>query len=84
MDVKEMIEKVVDKVKNDKGFMTKLQENPVKALEELLGVNLPDEKADQVLKGVKDKIVSSGIEGAVHGVEEKVEGVLGGLFHKKD
>ena len=43
MDIKAKIEEIVEKVKTDKDFAAKFQKDPIKALEELRGVELPDE-----------------------------------------
>ena len=84
MDIKESIEKVVDKVKNDKEFKEKFKSAPIKALEDVLGVDLPDEQVKAVVEGVKAKVNLDKIGDVVEDVEEKMEGALGGLFHKKD
>lgn len=54
--LKEMIDKVVDKVKEDSDFAKKFQDEPVKALESVLGVDLPDDKINEVIAAVKTKI----------------------------
>ena len=43
MDIKAKIEEIVNKAKNDKDFMAKLQKDPIKTVEDLLGVDLPDD-----------------------------------------
>lgn len=55
-DVKEMIDKVVDKAKNDPKFMDDLKKDPEKTLEGLLGVDIPDGTVEKVLAGIKGKI----------------------------
>ena len=54
--VKKKIEEVVEKIKNDKNFAAKFQKDPVKALEGVLGVDLPDDQINAVISGVKAKI----------------------------
>ncbi len=56
MDIKEKIEELVDKVKNDKNFASDFKSNPVKAVEKVIGVDLPDEKISSIVDGVKAKI----------------------------
>ena len=56
MDIKEKIEEIVDKVKNDPNFATKFQEDPVKALEEILDMDLPDDEINKMVDAVKTKI----------------------------
>lgn len=55
-NIKEKIEEIVDKVKNDPDFATKFQENPVKAAEEIVGVDLPDDKINGMLDAINAKI----------------------------
>jgi uncharacterized protein YpuA (DUF1002 family) len=55
-EIKEKVMEVVDKVKNDKDFATKFQENPVKTVEEVGGIDLPDDQINQIVAGVKAKI----------------------------
>lgn len=55
-DAKAMVDKVVDKAKNDPKFMENLQKNPEKAIESVIGVDIPDGAVDSVIAGVKGKI----------------------------
>ncbi len=90
MDIKDMIAKVEAKIE-DKAFREALKKDPVKAVEELLGVNLPDEQMKAVLAAVKAKLGSEDVSGIIKGAEDKIgdalddaKGLLGGLFGKKD
>ena len=56
MDIKEKIEELVNKVKNDKDFGDDFKKDPVKAVESVLGIDLPDEQIEKVIDGVKAKI----------------------------
>ena len=56
MDIKEKINEVVEKVTSDKNLKAKFEKEPVKVIEELLGVDLPDEMVEKVIDGVKAKI----------------------------
>jgi uncharacterized protein YpuA (DUF1002 family) len=56
MDIKEKIEELVNKVKNDKDFGDDFKKDPVKAVESVLGINLPDEQIEKIIDGVKSKI----------------------------
>ena len=58
MDVKEQIKKAVEKISKDKGLQEQFKREPVKALENVLGVDLPDEIIDQVVQGVKEKLTA--------------------------
>ena len=43
MDIKAKIGELVDKIKSDEGLRNKFMSDPVKAIEELLGVTFPSE-----------------------------------------
>lgn len=55
-DLKAKIEEIVNKVKNDGDFANKFQENPVKAVESVVGVDLPEDQINGIVQGVKAKI----------------------------
>lgn len=69
--VKEMIDKVIKKVKDDPDFAKKFQKDPVKALEGVVGVDLPDDKINEIVTAVKAKIKLD---------DSKIVGKLKGLF----
>ena len=71
MDIKAKIDEVVNKVKSDKSFAEKFQKEPIKAVEEVLGVDLPDDMVNNIIDGVKAKI-------NVGGVMDKLGGLFGG------
>ena len=58
MDIKYKIEEIIDKVKSDKDFAYKFSSDPVKALESVLGIDLPDDQIKALIDGVKAKAVS--------------------------
>lgn len=78
MDIKAKIDEVVAKVKADDNFAAKFKSNPVKAVEEVLGVDLPDDVINKIIDGVKAKINVDDISDKVEGIKGK----LGGLFGK--
>lgn len=56
MDIKEKISEVVEKITSDKELKAKFEKNPIKAIEEILGVDLPDDMVEKIVDGVKAKI----------------------------
>lgn len=72
MDIKAKIEEIVNKVKNDKDFASKFTSDPVKAVEGVIGIDLPDDQINAVIDGVKAKISVDDIKG-------KIGGLFGGL-----
>ncbi|MBP3660301.1 MAG: hypothetical protein J6I89_02815 [Oscillospiraceae bacterium] len=56
MDIKAKIEEVVKKLTSDKNLMAKFERNPVSVIEQLIGIDLPDEQINQLVDGIKAKI----------------------------
>lgn len=68
MDIKAKIEEIVNKVKNDKDFADNFKKNPVKAVEGIIGVDLPDDQINSVVDGVKAKVGADGIIDKIKGL----------------
>lgn len=68
MDIKAKIEEIVEKIKSDKDILAKFQKDPISVVEELLGVDLPNDQLEALVEGVKAKIKI-----------DKIDDVLGGL-----
>lgn len=67
-DMKEQVMAVVDKVTKDEKLMEQFKKDPVKAVESVVGVDLPDDVVNKIVDGVKAKITVdnvSGIAGAI-------------------
>ena len=71
MDIKEKIEELVEKIKSDKTLMKKFQDDPISTVEWLIGIDLPNDKVEAIVDGIKAKIDL-----------DKIGDVLGGLFGK--
>ncbi len=61
MDIKNKIEEIIEKLKNDKGLMERFEKNPTSVIEEYIGIDLPDDQLNQVIDTIKAKIKISGI-----------------------
>ena len=72
MDIKEKIEEVVKKVTSDKDLIDDFKKNPVKTVEKVAGVDLPDDAVEKVVDAIKAKI-------SVDDVKDKVSDALGSL-----
>ena len=68
MDIMAKIEEIVKKVQTSKTLATRFEKNPVSVIEELVGVDLPDDLVNQLIDGVKARIKL-----------DQVGDVLGGL-----
>ena len=56
MDIKDQIEKLVEKVQKDDVLRAQFKKDPIKAVEKVLGVDLPDDVIEKIVAGVKAKI----------------------------
>ena len=56
MDIKEKVSEAVEKIMKDKALQEQFKSEPVKALEKVLGVDLPDDVMEQIVQGVKAKL----------------------------
>lgn len=56
MDIKEKIEEIVEKVKSDKKFASNFTKDPIKAVESVVGIDLPDDKLKALVEGIKAKV----------------------------
>ena len=56
MDLKKKIDEIVKKIKADDEFGKKFKNDPVKAVESVLGVDLPDDQVNKLIDGVKAKL----------------------------
>ena len=55
-NLKEQIESIMNKMKNDPTFEAKFKEDPVKAIENLMDIDLPNDAIDDIIAGIKAKI----------------------------
>lgn len=55
-DIKKKIDELVNKIKGDKDIFNKFQSDPIKTVESLLNVDLPDEKIKEIVEGIKLKL----------------------------
>ena len=56
MDLKAQITEIIEKVTKDENLRQQFLKDPVKTVEGLLGVDLPDESIRKIVDGVKEKI----------------------------
>ncbi len=55
-DVKAKVDELVRKISGEKDLAKRFLKEPVKTVESLLGVDLPDETVKKLVEGVKEKI----------------------------
>ncbi len=89
------IKEAVEKLAKDDSFQKDLKQNPIKAIEKELGVNLPDEQVKEVVSYLKDKFDDDFFDGLKDkagdiieqveksGVADSVIDKVKGFFHKE-
>lgn len=61
MNIKAKVKEIVAKLKGDEQLMSKFQSDPVKTVEGLVGVDLPDDQISSIVEAVKAKLGSVSI-----------------------
>lgn len=72
MDIKEKISKIVEELTKNDDLKKQFEKEPVKVIEKVIGMDLPDDVVEKVIEGVKAKIAVDGVS--------KVTGVIKNLF----
>ena len=72
MDLKKKVEELVEKIQKNPKLLSKFKTDPVSVIEELIGIDLPNDELEKVAELVKAKIDL-----------DKAGDLLGGLFGKK-
>lgn len=72
MDIKEQINKVLNEVFKNPDIKEQFEKEPVKVIEKLIGVDLPDDIVMKIIDGVKAKLTINGVS--------KVADTLKGVF----
>lgn len=70
LDIKGNVEEIVEKIKEDPALLAEFQKEPVKAIEKVLGIDLPDEKLQPLVAGVKAKLASGEIGDVLDGLKK--------------
>lgn len=72
MDIKEQINKVINEVSKNPDIKEQFEKEPVKVIETIIGVDLPDDVVMKIVDGVKAKLTLDGVS--------KVTDTLKGVF----
>lgn len=74
MDIKAKASELVEKIKNDPDLLGQFKKNPVKLVEEIIGMDLPDDQIKQLAELIRAKIDLDKAGDLLKGI--------GGLFKK--
>ena len=79
VDIKEIIENIVEELTKNENLKDDFEKEPVKVIERIVEVDLPDELVEKVIDGVKAKITIDKVSDAVEAVSD-LAGALKKLF----
>lgn len=60
-DIKSKIDELTKKIQENPDLAKDFQKDPIKIVESLIGIDLPDDKLQPVIAGVKSKLASTGL-----------------------
>lgn len=72
MDIKEQISKMVEEITKNPNMKEQFEKEPVKAIEKVIGIDLPDDIVMKIIDGVKAKLTIDDVS--------KVADVIKGIF----
>ena len=73
INIKEIISDLAEKIMKDEKLQKQFATEPVKALEELIGRDLPDEKVEKVIDLIEAKLEDTDVEAKLAALGDKVE-----------
>lgn len=76
-DIKKTVEEIVEKITSDESLRKSFAKEPIKVIEKLTGVDLPDDQIEKVVDLVKAKIDLDNLSGLAGNL-----GKIGKLFGK--
>ena len=69
-DIKEKIEELAKKVKDDPKLMEGFQKEPIKTVEGLLGIDLPEDQLKPLVAGIQAKLAASHVGDKLEGLKK--------------
>lgn len=70
IDIKAKIDELVKKLQNDPALLKSFQGDPVKTLEKMTGIDLPDEQLKPLVAGIKAKLGTAQLGNALDGLKK--------------
>ncbi len=64
MDIKEQVSKIVEKVSKNPNIKEQFEKEPIKVIEKIVGIDLPDDVVMKIVDGVKAKMNIDGVSKA--------------------
>lgn len=76
MDIKAKIAELEAKIKGDPKLLENFGKDPVKTVEGIIGIDLPDDQLKGVVDGLKAKLAVGDISDTVSGLAGKIKGLF--------
>lgn len=70
IDIKAKAEELAAKLQKDPALLRSFQKDPVKTLEKLTGLDLPDSQLQPLVAGIKAKLAASDLGGKLDGLKK--------------
>lgn len=70
MDIKEQINKIVEDISRNPNIKEQFEKEPVKVIEKVIGVDLPDDVVMKIIDGVKAKLTIDGVSKATDALKD--------------
>ena len=69
-DIKAKIDELVGKLQKDPAKLKSFQDDPIKTVESLVGVDLPDDQLKPLVAGIKTKLAAGDLGGKLDGLKQ--------------
>lgn len=69
MDIKAQINKIVEEVSKNPNIKEQFEKEPVKTIEKVLGIDLPDDVVMKIIDGVKAKLATDNVSKAADAIK---------------
>ena len=69
-DVKAKIDELVGKIQKDPAMLKSFQDDPIKTVEKLAGVDLPDDQLKPLVAGIKTKLAAGSLGDKLDGLKK--------------
>ena len=69
-DVKAKIDELVGKIQKDPAMLKSFQDDPIKTVEKLAGVDLPDDQLKPLVAGIQAKLAATSLGGKLDGLKK--------------
>lgn len=69
MDIKEQMNKMAEEISKNPNIKEEFEKEPVKVIEKVIGVDLPDDVVMKIIDGVKAKLTIDGVSKAANALK---------------